>query len=147
LTNAYRYGISLRIRHPAIDPARITRTLVLEPSRSWRAGEPRTTPVGTPLKGIWPESYWTTGNLLRGEHPNGEDLPDAIGTLLDRLAPHRDFFHEIRGSSGTAEFFIGWFFLGNSGDVFDWHLMARLVDLKIDLSFDVYPPDQPQNDI
>ncbi|MDE2183351.1 MAG: hypothetical protein KGJ78_10050 [Alphaproteobacteria bacterium] len=40
-----------------------------------------------------------------------------------------------------------WFFLGNSGDVFDCDLLARMADLKIDLSLDIYPPDQPQNDI
>jgi hypothetical protein len=44
-----------------------------------------------------------------------------------------------------GEFFIGWLFdEGNSGDVFDHRLLARLADMNIDLSFDVYA-DEPSD--
>jgi hypothetical protein len=32
--------------------------------------------------------------------------------------------------------------IGNSGDIFDANIMARMADLKIDLSLDIYPRRQ-----
>jgi hypothetical protein len=145
--NAYRYSISLRLTHPSIDPAAISKALKLKPSRSWRAGDVRTTPTGSPLKGMWRETYWTSGNLLRGKWPRGKDLRDAIDELVRQFRARKNFFHKVRDEGGRIEFFIGWFFLGNSGDVLDCDLLARLAELRIDLSFDIYPPDQPQKSI
>jgi hypothetical protein len=68
-------------------------------------------------------------------------LADLLGRVLDQLAPHRSFFHGIRSQGGTIEFFVGWFFDGQSGDVLDCDLLARMADLKIDLSLDVYGPE------
>ena len=138
--NPYRYKISLRFRHPTADPAEITLALGIIPSRSWRAGEPRCTPTGSPLKGRWPETYWTA-RLAEGEWPT-KSLVDAISDLIDQLAAHEDYFHQFRSKGGKIELFIGWFFEGQSGDVFSHHLLARMADLNIDLSLDVYPPDR-----
>jgi hypothetical protein len=64
-----------------------------------------------------------------------------ISDLLDQLAMHRSFFHRIRAEGGGVEFFVGWFFETQSGDIFDYELLARMADLKIDLSLHVYPAD------
>ena len=141
----YRYGISLRVFHPTIDPDKISRELGLKPFRCWKAGEPRTTPIGTPLKGNWAESYWCSKQLIRGALPRGQTLPAAISKLLDRLEPYKTFFHRIRVGGGRVELDVGWYFPVRGGDVFDYALQARLAKLKIDLSLDIYPPDQPQN--
>jgi hypothetical protein len=137
--NRYRYKISLRVRHPSIDPREITCVLRLAPSREWRAGEPRTSPRDQPLGGVWPETYWTA-RAMEGEWP-GKDLSTAIAELLDRLELNRGFLAKVRSEGGTVEFFVGWFFDGNSGDVFECGLLARMADLKINFSLDVYPPD------
>ena len=137
--NPYQYKISLRFRHPTADPADITLTLGINPSRSWRVGEPRCTPKGTPLEGTWPDTYWTA-ILTEGQWPQ-EGLADTLGGLLDQIAAHKRFFHQIRSEGGRIELFVGWFFDGQSGDVFTHDLLSRMVDLKIDLSLDVYPPD------
>jgi hypothetical protein len=137
--NSYRYKISLRVRHPSIDPAEITYAVGLTPSRYWRAGEPRTTPRDKPLEGIWPHTYWTA-RVMEGEWP-GKGLQVAIGELLDQLELSKGFLEKVHSEGGTVEFFIGWFFDGQSGGVFDCGLLARMADLKIDLSLDVYPPD------
>jgi hypothetical protein len=70
-------------------------------------------------------------------------LSVLLGRALDQLAPHRPFFQRIRSQGGTIEFFVGWFFDGDSGDVFDCDLLARMADLKIDLSLNVYGPESP----
>jgi hypothetical protein len=50
------FELSLRIRHPSMDPAELSRELALEAEYSFRAGEPRRPRSGaTSLHG---ESYW-----------------------------------------------------------------------------------------
>jgi hypothetical protein len=138
--------ISLRLTHPSLDPSEITSALHLNPSRSWCAGEPRTTPTGRQLQGQNRETYWTA-HLVEGRWPPAR-LPVLLGQALDQLAPHRDFFHGICSQGGTIELFVGWFFDDqNAGDVFDCDLLARMADLRIDLSLDVYgPAPVPQPD-
>jgi hypothetical protein len=140
--NSYQYKISLRVRHPSLDPAEITSALGLNPSRSWRAGEVRTTPKGNPLEGRYSDSYWVV-QLGNGRWPD-KTLAAVINERLDQLARHQALFQRIRAEGGMVEFFVGWFVEGNSGDVFACDLLARMADLKIDLSLDVYPPD-PSN--
>jgi hypothetical protein len=136
--NHYGYAISLRVTHPSLDPSEITSALQLTPSRTWRAGEPRTTPKGAPLKGVNSKTFWTR-RFVEGEFRD-KKLPAAVVEIVDQLLPHRAFFQRIRSEGGTVEFFVGWFFNRQSGGTFDCDLMARMADLKIDLSFDVYPP-------
>jgi hypothetical protein len=137
--NPYQYKISLRFRHTTADPADITLALGINPSRSWRAGEPRCTPKGRPLEGTWPESYWTA-EVTEGQWPKTR-LVEAISGLLDQFAAHKDFFHQIRLQGGKVELFVGWFFDGQGGDVFSHDLLCRMANLSIDLSLDIYPPD------
>lgn len=135
--STYHYSLSLRLRHPSMSPPDMSDALGLQPDRSWRAGEPRSTLKGAPLSGVNRESYWTA-LLGKGAWPP-DSLVDAISAALDRLSGRRPFFHQIRSDGRSAEFFIGWFFDGQSGDVLPCGLMARAADLAIDLSFDVYP--------
>jgi hypothetical protein len=143
----YRYDICLRLRHPSIDPDKITRELGMPPYRCWSAGEPRTTPANTPLSGTWRETYWCSEALSNGALPGEFDLPAAIERLLDRLQQHKEFFRGIRSEGGIVELFVGWYLPEQGGEVLGHALSRRLGDLMIDLSLDIYPPDQPQNDI
>jgi hypothetical protein len=133
----YSYKISLRIFHPTADPAAFTEALGIQPGRSWLVSAPRTTPRGTPLKGLNAKSYWTA-RLADGASIDAP-LADAVHDVLDRLRGRKGFFRDVVKSGGRAELFIGWFLDENSGDLFDHQLLARLAALKIDLSFDVYP--------
>lgn len=143
--NKYEYTISLRLRHPSMNPAEITAALGLGPFRCWRAGEPRSTPTGAPLEGRWPDTYWTSGRLADGQW-RGKALPSAVCALLDQIATHKDFFQQVRAEGGKVELFVGWYFDGNSGDILDFELMGRLAALKIDLSLDIYPPELALDD-
>jgi hypothetical protein len=144
--SAYRYSISLRIRHPRADPKRFSKQLKQSPQHAWKADEPRTTPAGKPLSGVNGETYWCSHSLARGTWPK-QSLPAALRAIARKLAPHKPFFRRIRSERGCVELFVGWYFLGNGGDVIDVELMKMLWSLGIDLSLDVYPPDQPQKNI
>lgn len=56
--SAYEFTISLRIRHPSIDPSTITGTLGIEPPHTWKAGAPRRDSGGEDLTGVYRDSYW-----------------------------------------------------------------------------------------
>lgn len=140
----YHYSISLRVRHPSVDPDQITEALGIDPERCWKAGEPRQTPTGVPLDGIYKDTYWTT-NVVAGRWP--VVINDAIHDVLKKLVRYRPFFHQIRSEGGVVELFIGWFFENQSGDILTHQCLALAGDLQIDLSFDVYSPEQPQNEV
>ena len=52
------FELALRIRHPSIDPAAISRELRLKPEHSFRAGEPRESSSGVAASNVHAESYW-----------------------------------------------------------------------------------------
>jgi hypothetical protein len=138
----FSFRISLRVCHPHVAPEEITEALGSEPKRFWKAGEPRSTPKGTPLAGFNRETYWVA-DIAKDRWPT--TLNAAIQDSLAKLVIHRSFLHGIRADGGRIELFIGWFFENQSGDVLSHECLAMAGDLKIDLSFDIYSPDQPQN--
>ena len=134
---SYRYSVSLRIWHPTIDPAEITAALGLTPTAACRAGEPRNTPKGRPLKGNWRESYWTA-RLAEG-NARKDDLPSTLTTTLETLLSNRAFFQRIRAEGGVTEFFIGWFMMKSmAGEILESTLLGRMAELGINLSLDLY---------
>ena len=78
------FQLSLRIKHPSMDPADISKELGVEPEHSFRAGQPRHSKSGLQAA-VHSESYWlaalnpTTwfGNLTFAE-PLGGPLTLAI---------------------------------------------------------------------
>lgn len=55
---SYPFQVSLRIRHPSIDPAEISRELQIDAEHSFRAGEPREPGRGLAVTPLHAESYW-----------------------------------------------------------------------------------------
>jgi hypothetical protein len=139
----YHFRISLRVRHPSMAPEQITEVVEIEPKHSWKAGEARRTPTGAPLTGYNRDTYWTA-DITAGRWPL--NLNEAIHATLKRLVRCRSFLHRIRAEDGTVELFVGWFFENQSGDVLTHQCLALAGDLQVDVAFDIYPPDQPQNE-
>jgi hypothetical protein len=52
------FQLSLRIKHPSIDPADISKELGIEPEHSFRAGQPRHSKSGLTPAAVHKESYW-----------------------------------------------------------------------------------------
>jgi hypothetical protein len=68
------FELALRIRHPSMDPALITRELRLSPEHSFKAGEPRESSSGIAAAAVHCESYWLA-SLNPNEWP-AEQLAD-----------------------------------------------------------------------
>jgi len=105
--NPDNFTVSLRIRHPSIDPAEITRTLGIEPQHSFKAGETRRAPQGQRLEGSYRESYWI-GEFreldagLRGVVATEAVLLQAV-VILRRSQP---FLSRLQAEGGTVELFL-----------------------------------------
>jgi hypothetical protein len=52
------FQLSLRIRHPSMDPADLSREFKIEPEHSFRAGDPRPPRSGIAPASVRTESYW-----------------------------------------------------------------------------------------
>ena len=101
------FSVSVRIRHPSIDPAEITSTLGLEPEHSWQAGDARRTAQGLPLEGSYRETYWTAEFReldmgLRGVVATETVLLQAV-VQLRRSQP---FLARLQADGGDVELFV-----------------------------------------
>jgi hypothetical protein len=52
------FQLSLRIKHPSMDPADISKELGIEPEHSFRSGQPRQSKSGLVAATVHTESYW-----------------------------------------------------------------------------------------
>lgn len=137
---SYHYRTSLRIWHPSIEPALISKATGLEPCRSWRVGEQRATPKGKPQEGTYPESYWYSD--LSGENPENADnlcLEDSLWNHLEQLEGASEFLRSVRETGGRCEIFVGLYGRWNYAFEFSPPLLSRVSHLGLALSLDIYP--------
>jgi hypothetical protein len=133
--NPFNYKITLRLRHPEMDPDEISAALKTQPRFKGMAGRPRRTPAGQSLDGIYRETYWSS----EGTEGSGFNLADTLESLVQELENHKEFLAGFCATGGSLEYFIGWFTNGrNTGATFSWDLQRRLADLRIHLALDVY---------
>ena len=106
----YEFTMSLRIRHPQIDPAEITRNLGIEAQHMWRAGEPRRDPAGGEIGGQYRESYWT-GRLMAQPALASDQVgvETEILRMLAQLRKSFDFLHTLRAEGAVAELHVSIF--------------------------------------
>ncbi|MDR3157488.1 MAG: DUF4279 domain-containing protein [Zoogloeaceae bacterium] len=132
------FSVSLRTfsksPDPTVAPTEIAAKLEMNPEYIHKMGERRTTPDGMFLEGIYDENYCTFSLDRKGE----EELNEMLARIIIELLPHKNLFHRIRSEGGRAEFFIGWFSTGNTGDTLGHDMLKKMGDLGIDLALDVY---------
>ncbi len=106
----YEFTVSLRIRHPDIEPAQITQALGIEPQHTWKAGDTRRGPTGESLEGTYRESYWMA--RLMDEPQLSSELVSVEGVLLQtltQLGRSQDFLSRLSEGGGVAELYISMF--------------------------------------
>lgn len=106
----------------------------MEPKWQHKKGEQRMTPKGTLLDGTYDLNYCSF-SLNAYE---GEELHEMLDRIAENLLSHEAFFSQIQNEGGRAEFFVGWYSTGNTGDVLNNNLLNKLAKLKIDLALDIY---------
>jgi hypothetical protein len=148
------FSVTLRIRHPSIDPDELSRRLGIEPQHAWRAGEPRRRDDGELADGVYRETYWV-GLLPPGPPfgpPFGRRGPLAVGVaehfahpqptiLFALLKMKRDgaFWRELVAQGGTIECLLRVQKVGRFDLDLSHALLLALVELRITLSVEVDP--------
>jgi hypothetical protein len=143
----FQYKISLRFKHPRVDPKKITEAIGIKPKITSRAGEPRKTPIGAPLPGLNSKTYWSAN--ISGSKPRQskrKDLCESLDEITSQLRTAKDFLQNFVDSGGEISLFIGLFCPENSGIVIPWELSARFASLRIRLDFDYYPGQPSSTD-
>lgn len=130
-----RYKIRVLIKHPNIDPARITGVLGLNPSVTATAGGARKTPTGRLLPGVHKVSAWTHSYTVRGHR----HFFSRIEETITKLESHKAFLAEISDGDGVIYLIVDLLGKTNIGDVLSWQAMMRLSALHINLSIEVFP--------
>jgi hypothetical protein len=86
------FQLSLRIKHPSMDPADISKELGIEPEHSFRSGQPRPSKSGLVPATVHTESYWLArlnpaswfGNPSFAEPLNLAIMQEHIDTAIAR---------------------------------------------------------------
>ena len=140
----YEFTLSLRLRHPAIDPSRITQTLGIEPQHTWKAGDPRRDPTGGALEGVYRESYWM-GRLMDEPQLSSARL-SVESVLLEKLATLRrsqDFLEQLHAEGGVAELHVSLYAREDFRLELSDQSLGLLGRLRLAVALDVHPQPAP----
>jgi hypothetical protein len=143
--SGYEFTVSLRIRHPTIDPLTITTTLGLEPQHTWRAGQPRCDSAGAELGGAHRDSYWL-GRLM--EQPqlssDGASLEAVILKILSNLRRAQPFLEQLSAEGGVAELLVSLYAREDFRLELPSNSLTLLGRLHLAVVLDVHPHLPPQ---
>ncbi|MBS0378128.1 MAG: DUF4279 domain-containing protein [Proteobacteria bacterium] len=138
--SGYEFTISLRLRHPDIDPNEITDALGIEPQHTWRAGDPRRDPDGGALVGAYRDSYWM-GRLMDGpELSSARNSVESV--LVQKLAfLHRSqaFLEKLHAAGGVAELHVTLYARGAFRLELPEESLGQLSRLRLAVALDVHP--------
>jgi hypothetical protein len=139
----YEFTVSLRLRHPAVHPSRITQALGIEPQHTWKAGDPRRDPAGGALEGVYRESYWMARLM---DEPQLSSARLSVESVLLRILTHlrrsQDFLEQLHAEGGVAELQISLYARGDFRLAMSEESLGLLGRLGLAIALDVHtrPP-------
>lgn len=129
------HSITVLIVHPRSDLSRLSDETGLEPLRSWRVGDARFTPQGTPLPGTWHDSRWTYVWKFDREGNFEESIRLALGKMLAA----RTFLKELRASGGRLLLIIRLPGREHQGGEISNEVISLLGEYGFALGIEVFP--------
>lgn len=136
----YEFTISLRIRHPTVDPASITAALGIQPQHTWRAGQPRCNAAGAELGGAHRDSYWM-GRLMDEPQLSSERV-SVEGMILKTLSNLRralSFLEQLHAESGVAELHVSLYARDDFRIELPSDCLTLLARLHLAIALEVHP--------
>lgn len=102
------FQVSLRVRHPSLDPAEISKALELEPEHCFKAGEPR---HEGGRRGTHPQTYWLAPvdmeQLLQGDPSFLKYFEDQAlehsGAAAEKAAAVELSFRQAAARQGSSQ--------------------------------------------
>ena len=149
---SYPFQLSLRIRHPSIDPASISQELQIEPEHSFRAGDPRES-RSVAVTSVHVDSYWLAtldlSALLLGTpetalvaghtHAIAFSALDTVLTILvsSVLRRHAQFFHRMQSEGGEVRLIVAISARKSRGFTLTPQLSKALSELRVPVDFEL----------
>jgi len=131
----YEFTISLRIRHPSIEPSRISEALGIEPQHTWKAGDARRDRAG-----LYRESYWMGRLMDEPQLSSGQiSVESVLLQTLNQLRRAQPFLEEISAEGGIAELFVSLFARENFRLELSADSLALMGRLRLAVALDVQP--------
>lgn len=120
-------------------PAEITNSLGLQAHFAYPVGVPRKTPKGTLLGGEYKDTRWRhcIRHLLTDQR-----FADKVAAFVDRLLPHKEFFHRVRATSGHAQLIVKFLGDGYLGDTMPLETLAKIADMQLGLGIECFTVPQ-----
>jgi len=152
---SYPFQLSLRVRHPSIDPASISRERQMEPEHSFRAGEPRDPSRSLAVAPVHVDSYWLATldleKLLVGTPETAlvHEITRHTQTIATSLEPaltiltasvlrrHAEFFRRIQSEGGEVRLIVAISARKTRGFTLTPHLSRALSELRIPVDFEL----------
>jgi Domain of unknown function (DUF4279) len=136
----YEFALSLRIRHPRIDPSVITAELGIEPQHTWRAGDRRLDAAGGAIEGSYRESYWMA-RLMQQPQLSSEPLSveRLLMQTLGQLHRSQSFLEKINAEQGVAELHVSLYAREEFTLQLPVDTLALLGRLRLAISLDIHP--------
>ena len=129
-----RVKASVRVFSPELEPDAVSKALGIEPTSSWRKGDPRPSNRGRVAR---------TGMWLLESRSGAEKEPDSqVSDLLNRLNVDLAAWRELRGTV-TCDLYLGVF--QNDGDAFfefKPETLRLLGEYGFALCFSIYGPEE-----
>jgi len=160
-TRTRLFELSLRIRHPTMDPAAITHELRLQPEHCFRAGEPRESRSGIAAAAVHSESYWiatlnpaawpTASSAFDMSFPGRPRLAvskerlrammrDSLALALTLsgqfLRAHSDFVRRVQCEGGEVSLMVEISCGAMQGFTFTPHVARLLAELGVGIDFE-----------
>ena len=136
----YEFTVSLRIRHPKIEPFTITETLGIAPQHTWKAGDPRRDPSGEDRVGVYRESYWMGRLMDEPQLSSGRmSVESVLLQTLTQLRRSQPFLEQLSADGGVAELSVSLFARENFRLELSADTLALLGRLRLAVSLDVQP--------
>lgn len=129
------YNLILRIRHPELDPAKITAALGWKPDQCWKTGDQAVTPTGTKLPGMRVDGLWSKTFRYKREHR----ITEKITQIMGHLALHKELFHKLDQAGTQSALYLQLRGDTNIGDCIPWDILQKFVELKIAFEFETFP--------
>ncbi|WP_431835382.1 hypothetical protein [Enterobacter ludwigii] len=130
------FTISLRAWHPTLSAEAISSKMGLPAAHAYSAGHERVTPKGTPLDGVYRESYCSFEIMGKTTGYFTDGITQCAQMLKSLAAP----FSELTATGGRLEVYV-WIYPEGETDLgfeLERPLIRLLSDLNLTLSVEIY---------
>jgi len=136
--SAYEFTISLRIRHPEIDPDVITEALGLQPQHSWKAGASRQTSTGG--TGEHRDSYWMAKLMDEPQLTTTQiSIESVLVQTITQLRRAQAFLEKLHAEGAVSELSISLFARENFRLELTPETMTLMGRMGLAVAFEVQP--------